>query len=628
GGLPQVIDTTVSLMATDTLQIPAAWFAGGGMITASNLADQRCNLPLSLMTRDTLVRPDTIRRFDVTCRPEGLMIGGRLFTAAMPSDTFLVDDGSDCGLRFEVDITFLAPEATDTMEVFICPGTSFEIPATGDVFDANRPEGEVAYPRPGQCDSLVYVRLDIPEVSLGSFGASACEGDTIFLGDRFFTIDNPAGVATLEGEAANGCDSLVTVNVNFRRVGELRLLGDHEICLGDSVELRFAYDGPGGINAVLEDFQGNTMTLNNLRDRDRIEITPTASTTWSIISAEAGGCPGTFSGRSVIEISDLSLQTEILTDPLDFCNDTLGRAIALPAGGQAPYDIAWSNGPLDSLNPNLLAGTYFVEVVDAQGCRLRDSAVIAERRALTARVSALPPLCEGGSGRLVIDTLFGGAGGYQVSLDDDFFLPVERVEDFRPPIGFGIATFRDADDCLTTASYVVPDALRPTFNPLTDTTIFIGDSVLLDPQVVFPFDSISWTPPATLRSPGSLQTIAAPRQTTDYTLDLISSDGCAFTYRVRVRVDERLPVYAPTGFSPNGDDVNDVYRLEYGDRVEALLSFQIFNRWGNQVYEGLDGWDGVFAGRPAQSAVYVFQATVRLVDGTERYLKGHFVLRR
>ena len=57
----------------------------------------------------------------------------------------------------------------------------------GEVFDANRPEGEVRYVRPGLCDSVVYIRLDIAPSFLGSYGESACVGDTIYYADSFFT---------------------------------------------------------------------------------------------------------------------------------------------------------------------------------------------------------------------------------------------------------------------------------------------------------------------------------------------------------------------------------------------------------------------------------------------------------
>lgn len=626
---PQMAGPTLSFSAVDTLWLPASWFTGlGATISASLLEDQNCSTDLFLSTDYVLTRPDTVRRSDIVCLPDGLMIGGQLFTPSMPSDTFSVDDGSECGLVFMVDLTFLQPEIPDTLEVFICPGTDFEIPETGDVFNAGRPEGEVVFTREGQCDSLVYIRLDIPEVFIGNFSTGACEGDTVFLGDRFFTVDNPAGLAILEGEASSGCDSLIAVTVNFTIVGELRLLGDHAICPGDSLELRFAYDGQGGVSARLENLQGEILDLNNVRDGDRVLLTPEQSTTWSIVSVSSGACPGTFTGRSEIVVSDFSLATVILTNPADFCQDTLGRSIALPAGGQEPYTISWSNGPQDSLNPNLLAGTYLVTVEDAQGCVLVDSVQLTDRPNLSAVLSALPPLCEGSSGRLELDTIFGGGGFYEMSLDGEFFLPVERVGDFRPPVGTGLATFQDVDDCMITVPFIVPGALRPTFNPSTDTTIFIGDSILLDPGISIAIDTAWWTPPATLGTPNALQSIARPRNTTDYSLIIISEDGCSFNYRVTVRVDERLPVYAPTAFSPNGDDVNDVYRLEFGPRVRELLTFQIFNRWGSLIHEGPNGWDGMLDGQPAQSAVYVFQAVVVLLDGTERYIKGDFVLKR
>jgi len=184
------------------------------------------------------------------------------------------------------------------------------------------------------------------------------------------------------------------------------------------------------------------------------------------------------------------------------------------------------------------------------------------------------------------------------------------------------------DGCTEVVSFFVPDALRPVFSSRTDTTIFVGDSLLLDPGVTLDFDTAYWTPSATLSNPNSLTTFARPLGTTDYYLNLLSTDGCAFTYRILVTVDERLPVYAPTAFSPNGDNVNDVYQLEFSDRVLEVRTFQVFNRWGTMVHDAPDGWDGMLNGQPAQSAVYVFQAVVIMRDGSERFVKGDFVLRR
>lgn len=570
--------------------------------------------------------PDTIRRFDVTCDPMPIEIGGRFFDPMSPSDTFLVDDGSRCGSLYEVDITFQSGAVPDTSIVFACPATPYV--ENGEEFDANRPEGEVRYVRPGLCDSVVYVRLDIAPSFLGSYGESVCVGDTVFYADTFFTAERPGGIARFPGMAASGCDSLVMVNNNFRRTGELRLFGDFEICPGDSIDLRFSYDGPGGINAVLRDLDGNFTNLNNVSHGDRIRFFPTESTTYSLVSSGIGGCPGEVRGTSTVTINDLAINTEVLVDPGDFCRDTLGRAVVNYTGGIAPYEISWSNGPTDSLNRNLLAGTYQVSVTDGEGCILTDSVLLNPRQPLTAQISGVPGLCPGDNGSLQIDTIYGGGGFYEVSLDGEFFLPVENVADFSIPPGLRRATFQDADDCSVSVSFFVPGTLNPTFNLPLDTAIFIGDSIFLDPRIVLPLDSAWWTPSLGLSTPDQLATIAAPLSSTNYVLHLRTAAQCEFTQTVSILVDERLPVYAPTAFSPDGNGVNDVYRLEFNGRVREVRTFQIFNRWGTMVHDGPDGWDGYLDGQPAQIGVYVYQAVLLLNDGSERLVKGDLVLMR
>jgi gliding motility-associated-like protein len=570
--------------------------------------------------------PDTLRRFDVTCALTPIEIGGRFFDPISPSDTFLVDDGSRCGTLYEVDITFEMGTTPDTSIVFVCPATLYV--ENGEEFDANRPEGEVRYVRPGLCDSVVYIRLDIAPSFLGSYGESACVGDTIYYADSFFTAERSGGVARFPGMAANGCDSLVIVNNNFRQTGELRLFGDFDICPGDSIDLRFSYDGPGGINSVLRDLEGNVTNLNNVRHGDRIRFFPTASTTYSLVSSGIGGCPGEVSGTSRVAINDLAITTEVLVDPGDYCRDTLGRAVVNYSGGAGPYAVTWSNGPSDSLNRNLLPGTYLVTVTDGEGCVRTDSVMLTPREPLTVQVTGLPGQCPGDNGSLQIDTIFGGGGFYEVSLDGEFFLPVENVVDFDIPLGLRRATFQDADDCSVSVSFFVPGALTVDINLPLDTAIFIGDSIFLDPRVILPLDSAWWTPSLGLRTPDQLATIAAPLSSTNYVLHLRTAAQCEFTHTVSILVDERLPVYAPTAFSPDGNGINDVYRLEFNGRVREVRTFQIFNRWGTMVHNGPDGWDGYLRGQPAQVGVYVYQAILLLNDGSERLVKGDLVLMR
>ena len=64
----------------------------------------------------------------------------------------------------------------------------------------------------------------------------------------------------------------------------------------------------------------------------------------------------------------------------------------------------------------------------------------------------------------------------------------------------------------------------------------------------------------------------------------------------------------PNAFTPNGDGINDVFRIPPGILIE-LKEFSVFDRWGNKIFTTLNsakGWDGTFKGQQAASGVYVY----------------------
>lgn len=76
----------------------------------------------------------------------------------------------------------------------------------------------------------------------------------------------------------------------------------------------------------------------------------------------------------------------------------------------------------------------------------------------------------------------------------------------------------------------------------------------------------------------------------------------------------------PNAFSPNGDGINDVYKITY----ESLVSLEayIFNRWGQELYHmnlsNVDeGWDGTFHGKPVKDGVYFILVKAEGSDGVK-----------
>ena len=88
-------------------------------------------------------------------------------------------------------------------------------------------------------------------------------------------------------------------------------------------------------------------------------------------------------------------------------------------------------------------------------------------------------------------------------------------------------------------------------------------------------------------------------------------------------------VDVPTGFSPNGDGVNDILNvLGYG--IETLR-FQIYNRWGELVFETNDrykGWDGTYKGEPQEMDAYGYLIDATFFDGSKKLKKGNVTLLR
>jgi len=80
--------------------------------------------------------------------------------------------------------------------------------------------------------------------------------------------------------------------------------------------------------------------------------------------------------------------------------------------------------------------------------------------------------------------------------------------------------------------------------------------------------------------------------------------------------------FLPNAFSPNGDGVNDVFKIHVaGDFTAKVHLFQVYDRWGELLYEVRNadvhrvGWDGRFQGKAAPPGVYVYRMAVESKEG-------------
>ncbi len=106
--------------------------------------------------------------------------------------------------------------------------------------------------------------------------------------------------------------------------------------------------------------------------------------------------------------------------------------------------------------------------------------------------------------------------------------------------------------------------------------------------------------------------------------------GCTAIDLLQIDVRKTRPLYAPTAFSPNGDANNDKWTLFGPEVVENINYINIFDRWGNLVWEGKNltpndvsqGWDGTMNGLAFNPAVFAFVAEVLYIDGEAFVVSG------
>ncbi|MDG1657039.1 MAG: gliding motility-associated C-terminal domain-containing protein, partial [Crocinitomicaceae bacterium] len=142
----------------------------------------------------------------------------------------------------------------------------------------------------------------------------------------------------------------------------------------------------------------------------------------------------------------------------------------------------------------------------------------------------------------------------------------------------------------------------------------------------------SWLPDESLSSPNSQQTEAIVDQSTVYTF-FVTDGICSRFDTVLVKTFTFICgepfLYVPNAFSPNGDMDNDVLYVR-GNLIKEM-TFRVYDRWGELVFESfdrLDGWDGKFRDKPLDPDTYDYYLKVTCIDDVESIIKGNVTLLR
>ncbi len=236
-------------------------------------------------------------------------------------------------------------------------------------------------------------------------------------------------------------------------------------------------------------------------------------------------------------------------------------------------------------------------------------------------------------------------GGDSESGDGDF-------DDSKGETDFGIIKLKipelqtkDSTVCSINGFTAAPDTLRdacgydsvivsyqPTIIKGPFDQIQKSDTIFVGQQIVLPSHgngTIVWNPDPTLSCLSCPNPIATPLVTTTYTAYNFLASDCRVGDDFTVVVLNDAVVMTPTGFTPNGDGLND-YFGPLGKVPDSYI-LQIFNRNGETIFKSSSmesRWNGMYKGVRQPGDVYIYMIHYKDIQNKPHQQKGTFVLIR
>jgi gliding motility-associated-like protein len=121
-----------------------------------------------------------------------------------------------------------------------------------------------------------------------------------------------------------------------------------------------------------------------------------------------------------------------------------------------------------------------------------------------------------------------------------------------------------------------------------------------------------------------------PSDTAHYNVCLIAYNlsGCSDTMCLEVIVYDDLIIYVPNTFTPDGNEFNQNLKIFANGIDRYNFNFQIFNRWGELIFETNDastGWDGTYKGEIVQDGTYSWKMQVKQPNNDFRKMVTGYV---
>ena len=515
-------------------------------------------------------------------------------TLACPTEptTYIVLGSSFSGC-FSIDTVTVVPVEPEeaVLDTLICLDDVVEI---GGVELGIGETDTFFFPGPLGCENSLVVNVgwNGGEDTYVIFDGAACEGDTAIIGG----VEIPAGQTVINNYVSYlGCDSTVEYTALALPVYDFTEM--ETICNGDSLLIFGNYETQAG--------------------------------TYSMTFTSGEDCDSTIN-----IVLDVLPAIEVNTAITNTCVGEANGAIAATASGGSggAYTYEWSTGENTATINNLGVGDYGLTVTDVDGCT-EEFTVTVDGIDLQATATTTDLTCNGAiDGTIEIENPL---PGWTFALDGG--TPQTSPLFDNLPAGNYEVEVIGATGCTDVLVVTLNEPPALEIDLIEEVQITLGETYQINASVNIPPPyTISWSPTDFLSCTDCLDPVVSGdlTSTIDYTLTVSAAGNpdCSDVATIRITpIINCAEVYElPNAFTPDADGTNDYFKV-IQEGLRDIISFEIYNRWGEKVFEanGLDAeWDGTIKGKPAPSDVYIYMIRIECPDLEEELLQGEVSLIR
>ena len=390
----------------------------------------------------------------------------------------------------------------------------------------------------------------------------------------------------------------------------------------------------GGGSFTLETPENSNYTYEWYRDGQQLAAAtqftfkPTeAGRYWALVRDAAIGCSSRSDTVAVQSVTPLAVSINSSAG-FQICAGTATTLSVSNNAAQKTYQWRRNDREMPNETKSTLvvseAGDYKVALIDTNGCVNSASTVKVEMvDKITVTLDSIPNFCGVGFPPVALQgTPTGGTYAGNGVSNNQFEPPKAGIGTHQISYSIKGALACQQGEAKRTVVITPP----PVLNLGPDRELFKGAAVELNGDLGAGY-VYNWTPPASLSDPSMAKTQARPEATTTYTLRATGPNGCVAEDTITVRVI--TTIYIPDVFTPNGDGINDVWKLRGLENYpEAEVS--IFNRWGNLVFfgkgNGQKQFDGTFNDNVLTNGVYIYQ--IKTLSAGGYTFRGSVILMR